>query len=203
MAQKGLENLLQSILNDLTALKAAVDSGKTLTGSLKSALNSLITNLGGDYLDSTAALAIGSSKANVANGAFEFHINGIEYSKAAVTAGTALSGDNVPQNKYGAWALDIGANGTIDIVPASENATGYDSAVLAVAGLPAVASDHVRMGYVTAMDSAAAFVPGTTELDVATVTEVYTSATPFSGVLPSVVSAADQTDVGDLETEYN
>lgn len=200
LEHKDAESLFMSVLTDLTALKAAVDSAKTLNDSLKSTLNTLLTNLGGDYLDSNAALAIGSTKANVANGAFQFHINGVEYNKAAVTAGTALSGDDVPQNKYGAWALDIAANGSITIVPASANATGYTSAVLAAAGLPAVASDKVRMGYVTAMNSAAVFSPGTTELDAATVTEAYNDATPFSGVLPSTVSAANQTAVGDLET---
>lgn len=202
LEHKDAEALFVSVLADITALKTAVDSAKALNDSLKSTLNSLITNLGSDYLDSSAGLAIGSTKPNVSTIAFQFHINGVEYNKAAVTAGTALAGDDVPQNKYGAWALDIGINGTIDIVPATANGTGYSSAVLASGALPAVEADHVRLGFVTAMNSAAVFDPGTTELDAATVAEVYTSATPFSSILPSVVSVADQTAVGDLTTEY-
>ena len=190
----------QSVLADLEKLKTAVDTGKTLNDSLKATLNSLLAGLGGDYLDSTTTLAIGSDAFSVSNIAFQFHINGVEYNKAADAAGTALSGDDIPQNKYGAWAFDIAANGTITVVPATDNATGYTTAVLAAAGLPVVAADKVRMGYVTAMNSAAVFVPGTTELSTATVTEAYTSATPFSGVLPWAVTAADQTAVGVLTT---
>ena len=222
MAHKELEALFKSVLSDLEKLKDAVDSAKTLTDELradhatfktvvddiKTAANGVISGLSGDYLDSSAALAIGSTKPNVANGAFQFHINGVEYNKAADTAGVALSGDEVPQSKFGAWALDIAANGIITIVPATDNATGYDSAVLAAAGLPAVAVDKVRMGYCTATNSAAAFAPGTTDLDNENVTDAYTNATPFSGVLPSpvatstpaAITAPAQTAVGTLTT---
>lgn len=218
-----LERVIKSMMADIQAIKTSVDSINTLdtelrtdhatfksvVDDLKTAVNGLISGLGGDYLDSTAALAIGSTKPNVANGAFEYHVNGVEYSKAAVAAGTALSGSDIPQALYGAWALDIGADGTIDITPATNNATGYASAVLAAAGLPAVAADHVRMGYVTATKSDAVFDPGTTDLDAANTTVAYTSATPHQGVLPSSVSssapatitASAPTPVGSLGTE--
>lgn len=204
MLPKDRETVLKSLLTDVEALKDAVNSlitmaselgtdhgtFKTVVDDLKTAVNGVINGLGGDYLDNAATLAEGSTPANVATAAVEYHVNGVEYSKAAVTAGTALSGDNVPQNKYGAWALDIGADGTIDITPAADNATGYDSAVLAAAGLPAVAADHVRLGYVTAMKSDGVFDPGTTSLADAAVTEAYTDATPYSGVMPTAVSSS-------------
>ena len=118
-------------------------------------------------------LRIGTTKPNVRTDRFSYLISGTFYSKAAVAAGTALSGNNIPQGTYGAWALDIGTDGTIDITPATDNATGYASSALAIAGLPAVAASHVRIGTVTAMHDDAVFVPGTTDLDHAGTTVAY------------------------------
>ncbi len=126
-----------------------------------------------------AALAIGSTNTAVANGAFEFDIAGTGYAKAATAAGTAPGNDVVPQGKYGVVAFDIGADGTIDAVEATDNATGYDSAALAIAGLPAVESAHTRMGYVTASKSDGDFTFGTTALDAANTTVVYTSSSAY------------------------
>jgi len=81
-----------------------------------------------------------------------------------------LAGDSVPQNKYGAFAFDLGTDGVYDVVPATGNITGYDTADLAYAALPAVASSHWRSGYATAMNSSGAFIPGTTSLSAANVT---------------------------------
>lgn len=128
-----------------------------------------------------AALAIGGTKTNVYSGAFTFDIGGTGYAKSAVAAGTAPNAVTTPQNKYGAQAFDIGADGTIDAISCTNIATGFDSAALAVADLPAVAASHVRMGYVTAMNSAeGGFVWATTEFDAATVTEDYTSSTAYT-----------------------
>ena len=167
--------------------KAIRDVGTDLA-SLQTALNSVITGQESDYLDQTVTLSEGSTPQNVATTAFEFHVNNVEYEKAAVAAGTALSGDNIVAAKYGAWALDIGVNGTIDITEATGNADpSYDSAALAIAGLPAVAADHVRLGWVTASKSDGVFDPGTTSLADAQTTEAYVSATAGVSV-PSSVS---------------
>lgn len=128
-----------------------------------------------------AALAIGGTKTNVYSGAFTFDVAGAGYSKAAVAAGTAPNAATTPQNKYGAQAFDIGSDGTIDAVSCTNIATGFDSAALAIADLPAAAAGHVRMGYVTAMNTdAGGFVWATTEFDAATVTEAYTSTTAYT-----------------------
>jgi hypothetical protein len=140
-------------------------------------VNRIQAVLTGNVVMESPALAIGSTPANVANGAFIFSIAGAQYSKAAVAAGTAPGNDVVPQNKYGAVALDIGINGTIDAIEAAANATGYTSAALAVAGIPAVASGHARMGYVTAIKTDGAFTFGTTALNAANSTVVYTNST--------------------------
>lgn len=131
-----------------------------------------------DYLLSTPTLAIGSTPTAVSNVYFEYLINGTWYSKAAVAAGTAPGNDVIPQSTYGAVAFDIGTDGTIHATEAADNATGYASAALAIAGIAAVAADHVRMGYVTATKSDGAFTFGTTSLAAANSTVAYTSITP-------------------------
>ncbi len=151
-------------------------------------LNQVRTALTAKGLLSRPALAIGSTKPNVANGAFDYRIAGIKYSKAAVAAGTALSGVNVPQDLYGVWALDIDAAGTITIAPAADNATGYASIALGVADLPAVASTKVRLGYATAISDTGVFDPGTTDLDAAAVTDTYVDyTTPLEALTAAAV----------------
>ncbi len=172
------------------------DSGtyKTVVDEIKTQLNALLALLVGDFLDGPTALGIGSTKPNVANGAFEFHIDGVEYQKAVDAVGTALSGDTVPQNQFGAWALDIGANGTIDITPAADNVTGYASSAAAIADIPAVAADHVRMGTCDAVNTGAAFIPGTTDLDNGTVTDLYVDGVVVAASVPSAVSNSAPTN---------
>jgi hypothetical protein len=118
-------------------------------------------------------LRIGTTKTNVRTDRFAYLIGSTYYSSPAIAAGTALAGSDVPDGKYGAWALDIGTDATIHCTEATGNGTGYDSAILSLAGLPAVAASHVRFGTVTASNSGAVFDPGTTELDAANVTEAY------------------------------
>jgi hypothetical protein len=156
----GIKKLLEDFHTYLTELE-------TLSVGIQEKLT-------GDYLLSLPLLAIGTTVQNVANIAFDFLISGVKYSKAAVPAGTALAGDAVLQDTYGAWRLEIGANGTIDIVEATANATGYASALLAIAGLPAVSADHASMGVVTAINTGGVFTPGVTGLDAVTVTATYT-----------------------------
>ena len=125
--------------------------------------------------ETTPALVVSDdAPENVASSEFYYHIAGVQYSKAAVPAGTAPGDDVIPQGKYGAVALDIGADGTIDVIEATSNATGYDSAALAVAGIPAAASDHVRMGTVTATKSDSNFTFGATPLNQTNVTAAIT-----------------------------
>lgn len=150
-----------------------------------------------DHVTTSATLAIGSTTTNVASAAFSYSINGTVYSKGAVAAGTAPGNDIVPLGKYGAVALDINAAGTITAVEAPANATGYDTASAAVAALPDVAYDHVRMGYVTATKSDGAFTFGTTALNAANTTVAYTSSTP-STAFDDLLEDHGQTGFTDL-----
>lgn len=146
----------------------------TRTDDVKTLVNDIRAKLLGNYVVSLPGLAIGSTPANVSNVAFDFTIGGVRYSKAAVAAGTAPGNDVIPQATFGAIALDITANGTISVTEAADNATGYASAALALAGIPAVAADTARMGTVTATKSDGAFTFGTTALNAANTTVVYT-----------------------------
>jgi hypothetical protein len=140
-----------------------------------------------------ANLAIGSTKTNVATEAITYYINGDAYTASAVAAGTAPGDDVIPATKYGAVALDIGGDGTIDASEAYGNATGFTSAALAASALPPVADGHFRLGYVTASKSDGAFTFGTTDLDAANTTVAYTDAVPTVTVyfidLPSAVAS--------------
>jgi hypothetical protein len=126
--------------------------------------------------DAGVALKIGTtSKSAAKNGnAFSYNIGGNAYPEAVDTE-TELSGSTVPQNKYGAWRLEIDVDGVVSIQEANDNATGYATVGLAVQGLPAESSIKAAMGYVTSINTASGgFIPGTTELDAVTVTATFT-----------------------------
>jgi len=147
-------------------LEASVISDFTQTSALPSNTVTIAAAPG-------AGLAIGTTKPNVASSAFYYNIAGKVYYLAAVAAGTAITGSNVPSGQYGGWRFEIGADGTIDVIESADNATGYASAALALAAIPALSADHVSMGTLTASKSDGAFVPGTTDLDDANTTEDY------------------------------
>jgi hypothetical protein len=143
--------------------------------------------------DAGAALAIGVSSTSAAkNGnAFSYNIGGNAYPEAVDTE-TELSGSTVPQNKYGAWRLEIDVDGTVSIRAASDNATGYATVGLAVQGLPAESSVKAALGYVTAINTAAGgFIPGTTSLSAGTVTATFTDGWNSKRGIPSWVLLFD------------
>lgn len=174
------EVVTKSDIPDISTAQATLDLVKALSNALRA-------HIVGDYLDGAAGLAEGSTAQNVAYDAVDYHINGEEYQLAANAVGVALAGDDIPQAKYGAFALDIDADGTPDLIAAGDNATGYDSAAEALAGLAAPAADHVRLGTVSLVKSDGAFDPGTTGLDDAATTVVYTDGT-IGSTIPAAVS---------------
>lgn len=188
---------LGSLEADWTQETSAVDSGQYSIAEADIDLNEPITANGAElflYQDkeeffrdypvyqnedfiTVPTLAIGvSNAAAVKNSAFKYRISGWTYTKAS--AETALSGSTIPQNKYGAWLIEINAAGTITITGATDNATGYSTAALAVNNLPARTSSCAIMGYVTAMNTGGTFIPGTTLLSAETVTDTYTNGNP-------------------------
>lgn len=136
--------------------------------------NQIRLGLVGPSLVSKPTLAIGSTATHVSNAVFDYIIDGIRRTEAILAAGTAPGNDVVLTGQYGAVALDIGANGTVDVIEAAGNADpSYDSAALALAGLATPLPGHVRMGTVVVTKSDGAFTFGTTDLDAANVTTVY------------------------------
>ncbi|MFZ2809447.1 MAG: hypothetical protein WAZ60_23940 [Desulfosalsimonadaceae bacterium] len=125
----------------------------------------------------SAALAIGGTKTNVASGAFTFYISGVKYAKAAVAAGTALAAGTIPQNKWGIYRYSIIADGTITSTAAAANfTTGYDTEAAAISAIAALPASSANMGYGTVMSTAVGgFVGGTSNLDDAGVTDNYYS----------------------------
>ena len=143
--------------------------------------------------DAGVDLKIGTSSTSAAkNGnAFSYNIGGHAYPEAVDTE-TELSGDTVPQNKFGAWRLEIDVDGTVSIQEADDNATGYATVGLAVQGLPAESSTKAAMGYVTAINTASGgFVPGTTSLSAGTVTATFTDGWNSRRSMPSWVLLRD------------
>ena len=132
--------------------------------------------------DGVAGLAIGSNTARVSNVAFNYYAGGVEYSMAANPTGTAPGSSTIPSGTYGAVAFDAGTDGVFYAVEASANATGYASAALAIAGLPSVSANRVRVGWITVTRSGSSFVLGTTALNDGTTTTAYTSAIQDYGI---------------------
>ena len=128
------------------------------------------------YPISAPTLAIGTTKTDIASAAFDYLIDVVQYAKGAVAAGTPPWTYEIPQNTYGAVALDIDAAGAITVAEATDNTTGYASAALAISGIPAVAVTKVRMGTVTVTRSDDDFEFGTDDLDITNSTVVYTDA---------------------------
>jgi hypothetical protein len=126
-------------------------------------------------LSGPTGLGIGTTLTAVKNDAFFYTIAGVNYLCAANAAGTAPGNDVIPVNHYGAVAFDIGADGTIDVIEAAANSTGYDTEALALAGLAAVAAGHRRMGTITAISTSGSFTFGTTALNAANKTVAYVS----------------------------
>jgi hypothetical protein len=173
---------IDELIDDHATFKTVVDDLKTLTNDIRTKLTAFVAS----GMVTSAGLAIGSTVQNVSNLIFMYTIGGILYTKAVDAVGVAPGNDVIPSGKFGAVAIDIGADGTLDVIEATDNATGYDSAVLAVAGLPAVGASHVRVGYVTASKSDGDFTFGTTSLGAANTTVAYTSS---AGVLAALGAA--------------
>ena len=167
----------------LDELRVVVSDTKTLVNAIKASFTA--------GLMSAPALAIGSGdKTAVANALFYYMINGVIYAKAADTAGTEPGNDVIPDGTFGACAFDIGIDGTIHATEAAANATGYGSAALAIAGIPAVAASHVRMGTVTAKDTGAAFTFAAVALDHAGATVAYTDGSVGIAIGGTTVTSA-------------
>lgn len=206
-----LQNYLNELTNEVEELQTAVAELVSDHATFKAVVDELAADHAtfravttGDYLIDAPALSTpASATLTVASGAFRFVIDGTGYAKAAVSAGTALSPTTViPQSTYGGFCFDIASTGTIRTQGCAAQATGYTSAALALAALPAVDDDYVRMGTMTIVKSDGAFTPGTTAVNAANVTVAYADGTSWltappaalSNSAPATLSASSPTD---------
>lgn len=134
------------------------------TTAVLTQLKAAVEKLNDNYIMSDPALAVGTCGLKVSVGAIVNNIGGSLYTKTA-TANLALPAcATVPTAKYGGFAFQIGADGTIDVIAASNNACGYSSTASAIAGLSAVAASHSRIGTLAQYAGVCNFVPGTSHL---------------------------------------
>ncbi len=118
-------------------------------------------------------LAIGTSNAaRVKHANFDYRINDFSFPK--LSSEVELTGDAIPQGKYGAWSLKINEDGDITVAAATDNATGYDTPRKALDALGSSDSASAYMGYVTVTKSDGVFTPDTTLLSATNVTGTFT-----------------------------
>jgi hypothetical protein len=133
-------------------------------------------------------LGIGTIPTRVQTNHFLYYIGATKYTKDAVSAGTALTGASIPTGKYGAWRMEISADGIIDVMAATENHTGYASSAAALSGLPAVHVDHLAVGTITVNKPNGVFTPDVTSLAESSVTASFAD----DAILASVISIPRQ-----------
>ncbi|KKN24776.1 hypothetical protein LCGC14_0891400 [marine sediment metagenome] len=132
-------------------------------------------------------LVIGTDTAKVKHSDFDYLINDFAHSKAS--SEVDLTGDAVPEDKFGAWSFRIDEDGDITVTAAADNATGYLTPRLALEALTSSDSTSAYMGYVTVIKSDGAFTPATTALNASNVTATFTDgrfenrSTPISALL--------------------
>ena len=101
---------------------------------------------GDNGLISSPLMAVGTTAERVRNYAFSFRIAGVNYTKAAVAAGTVLSGaTNIVASKWGGFKVYIATDGTITTKPPGTSQS-YASMVLANAAVDAVTNGVGLLG---------------------------------------------------------
>lgn len=209
--QPSLVTFLSNVVTKVNALDASVDSNVTAVtelatdhdadnghmDDLKTLVNDIRSQLAGDEMMGDGDCAQASSDTTAVDiGAFDFIVNGVMYSEAANTDVALGDTDTTDNGEVAGYAFDIGADGTVDAIAAADNAGGdYADAAAALAALPAVTSDHVRICTLTVAADTGTFVAGTDDPDDANTTATFTDqTTAFAGIASAVSSSA----AGDL-----
>jgi len=170
-----LNVLMSAVRTDLAALYANTDA--------------VDTALKGDSVINAPTLSIGSTAENVATTAFQYRIDGVTYTKAAVTAGTALTAATINTGTavgtyYGGFVLQINAAGTISSLPSgTDQVHATAAAALTAAQAVTATAGNVIIGYfVVTANADSAWTAGTDDLTPASdcVTVSYTSASDLS-----------------------
>jgi hypothetical protein len=156
--QRALYVLAEAIRTDLAALYANTDE--------------IVTEAAADGIINATVLSTGSTPENVATTAFQYRIDGVTYTKAAVTAGTALgitdtiNTGTAAGDYFGGFLCQINAAGTISFVAAAADQTETTAAAALVAAQAAsVTAGNVAIGYfVVQANTDSAWTAGTDDL---------------------------------------
>lgn len=123
----------------------------------------------------TLMIKAAASKLVKSGAAFSALVGGVVVAKSANTDMPMPLG-TVAAGKFAAWAFDMPSTGTIVV---STKTADQDAAEDAVAAIPALAANHVRLGYIVLENgSAANWVGNTDNLDAADIAITYVNAVP-------------------------
>ncbi len=144
------------------------------------------------------ALSVGDTSEQVANGLFYYRLAAVNYSKAAVAAGSVFSSVHViSASKYGAIRIFINAAGTMSTdVPLATQA--YDTALEAITAADAVAipANNIQIGMIVIQNDASLWTANTDDLtdggDV-TVAAFYNTTSSFTEIDEYTLTADDIT----------
>lgn len=152
---------------------------------------------------SDPAIAIGSTAERVANGAFDYQIDNVSYSKAAVSAGSVFTvAHTIAASKFGIINLYINAAGTIITkVPGADQTAAQSYATAAAAHTAADAipltSDVCYIGRILINNNGALWTANTDDLtdasDVTTATFI-SATSSFKNLSENAFDAAEITD---------
>jgi len=161
-------------------VKNSVNELQCLAGQVKAALQ-------GDYVEGNTQLSAGTIKTNVLHCTVLNRINGELYSVTG--ACSSMTGCVVPQNKYSAWRVERSATATC-VIPAANSCTGYATAALALAALPALTADNTSFGTIVAIATCGCFVPNTTKLDCAKICITFADGTTTANAITGTATCA-------------
>lgn len=159
--QRALTVLVEAIRTDLAALYANTDE--------------ILSEGASDGIINASTLSTGSTPENVATTAFQYRIDGVTYTKAAVAAGTALGITNTINTGaaagifYGGFLCQINAAGTISFVAAAaDQVETTAAAALTAAQAITPTAGNVAVGwFVVGAKTGADWVAGTDDLTAA------------------------------------
>jgi len=113
----------------------------------------------------SAGCAVGSNTARCANGEFEYYSGGEKRTVAANAVGTAPTATALPATKFGLFGFEVNKAGTVAAKDAADNATGYNTAALALAAIPtATAGSVLFMYFIVEAKSGGAWTGATDDL---------------------------------------
>ena len=174
------------------ALIAVFEAIRTDLAALYANTDEIVSEASSDGIINASTLSTGSTAERVANTAFQYRIDGVTYSKAAVTAGTALgitdtiNTGTATGSFFGGFLMQVNAAGTISFKAAAADQV-HETEAVALAAIQAIAptAGNVVVGYfVVGANADSAWTAGTDDLtaesDCASVT--YTSASATTSI---------------------